>query len=155
MTRRMTVALIHEVFHGPDGPERLRRRLIEARSGGAELALLPELPLQPWIPATEDVREEDAELPGGPLHRRLAEASRDSGIGVMGGAIVRDPASGRRFNRALLHDARGELVETYDKLHLPCEEGFWEARHYEPGDRPPRRVDAFGVPCGMQICSDL
>jgi predicted amidohydrolase len=155
VSERLTVALIHEVFHGPEGPGRLRRRLDEARRGGAELALLPELPLQPWIPATKDFREEDAEPPGGPLHRCLARASRDSGIGVMGGAIVRDPSSGRRFNRALLYDARGELVETYDKLHVPCEEGFWEAHHYDAGDRPPRRVDAFGLPCGMQICSDL
>ena len=151
----MTVALIHEVFHGADGPERLARRLEEARRGGAELALLPELPLQPWIPATRECREEDAEEPGGPIHRLLAEAARNGSIGVMGGAIVREPASGRRFNRALLFDAQGRLVERYDKLHIPCEEGFWERDHYEPGDEPPRRVDAFGMPFGLQICSDL
>jgi predicted amidohydrolase len=153
--RSLTVALIHEVFHEGDGAMRLCRRLREARDQGAELALLPELPLQPWIPATRERREEDAEEPGGPIHRGLAESARQVGIGVMGGAIVRDPSTGRRFNRALLYDGGGRLVDIYDKLHVPCEEGFWEQDHYEPGDSPPRRVDAFDLPLGMQICSDL
>jgi N-carbamoylputrescine amidase len=155
VSKSLTVALIHEVFHDADGPERLRRRMDEARGGGAALALLPELPLQPWVPAGKARRDEDAEPPGGPIHRLLGNAARDSGVGVMGGAIVRDPSSARRINRALLFDARGDLIETYDKLHVPCEEGFWEAHHYDGGDTPPRRVDAFGLPVGMQICSDL
>jgi len=155
MSESMKVALVHEVFHGAGGPERLACRLEEARRGGAELALLPELPLQRWIPATRQRRDEDAEEPGGPIHRLLADAARGASIGVLGGAIVRDPASGRRFNRALLFDAGGRLVERYDKLHIPREEGFWEREHYEPGDDPPRRVDVFGLPLGLQICSDL
>lgn len=155
MSESMTVALVHDLFHGADGPERLELRLGEARRGGAELALLPELPLQPWVPATRERRDEDVEQPGGPIHRLLADAARSCSIGVMGGAIVRDPSSGRRFNRALLFDAEGQLVEQYDKLHIPYEEGFWEREHYEPGDAAPRRVDAFGLPFGLQICSDL
>jgi len=155
MSESMKVALVHELFHGADGPERLALRLGEARQDGAELALLPELPLQTWVPATREPRDEDVEQPGGPIHRTLADAARSCSIGVMGGAIVRDPSSGRRFNRALLFDAEGRLVEQYDKLHIPCEEGFWERDHYQPGDSPPRRVDAFGLPVGLQICSDL
>jgi N-carbamoylputrescine amidase len=143
------------VFYGEDSNERLLQRLTEAHRAGAELALLPELPLHPWVAATQERRDEDAEPPHGPLHQRLGDAAQRSGIGVMGGAIVREPSSGRRFNRALLFDAKGELIDSYDKLHIPCEEGFWEARHYEPADTPPRRIDAFGLPVGMQICSDL
>jgi N-carbamoylputrescine amidase len=155
VSRSLTVALIHEVFHEEDGSERLSLRLAEARRAGAELALLPELPLHPWVAATQQRRDEDAEPPNGPLHQLLGDAAKQNGIGVMGGAIVRDPSSRRRFNRALLFDAQGELIDGYDKLHIPCEEGFWEARHYEAGDTPPRRIDAFGLPVGMQICSDL
>jgi predicted amidohydrolase len=149
------VAIVHEVFHGQGSAERLRRRLGEARRAGAELALLPELPLQAWVPATREAREQDAEPPGGERHRLLAQAARSAGIGVHGGAIVRDPDTTKRFNRALLFDATGELLATYDKLHVPCEEGFWEADHYEAGEALPRPVDAFGMPLGMQICSDV
>jgi predicted amidohydrolase len=151
----LKVAIVHQVFHGPDGAEALRRRLREAREADAELALLPELPLHPWVPASREARDQDAEPPEGALHQSMAEAARDVGIGVHGGAIVRDPAAGKRFNRALLFDRQGELVGTYDKMHVPCEEGFWEADHYEPGETLPRPIDAFGMPLGMQICSDV
>jgi N-carbamoylputrescine amidase len=69
--------------------------------------------------------------------------------------IVFDPASGLRFNRALLFDARGHAVASYDKTHIPSEEGFWESDHYEPGVEPPKRIDGFALPLGIQICSDL
>jgi predicted amidohydrolase len=153
--RTLTVALVHDVFQGPDGPERLTGTLEACRGDGADFAVLPELPLDSWAPATRVVRDEDAEEPGGPRHRGMAEAARRAGIAVLGGAITRDPATGRRLNRALLFDADGGLVGGYDKLHLPSEEGFWESDHYEPGDQPPRRIDALGFALGVQICSDM
>jgi predicted amidohydrolase len=151
----LTLAVVQDLFVGEGGADRLQRRLREARGAGASLALLPELPLDPWYPARREPREEAAEPPGGRRERLLAEAARRGGIGLLGGAIVRDPASGRRFNRALLFDAAGSLVAGYDKLHLPAEEGFWESDHYEPGEEPPARIDGFAMPLGIQICSDL
>jgi predicted amidohydrolase len=51
-------------------------------------------------------------------------------------------------------DGGGELLATYEKLHLPEEDGFWETSHYEPGTEAPQRIDTFGLPIGVQICSD-
>ncbi len=152
---KLTVALIHDVFHGDDGPDRLRQRLSEARERGAGLALLPELPMDRWIPEHPTPRDGDAEPAGGPRHQALSDAARAAGIGLLGGAITDDDASGRRRNRALLFDARGKLVERYDKAHVPNEEGFWEAAHYEEGETLARRCDTFELPVGLQICSDL
>ena len=151
--RHLTVALVHDVFFEDDGAERLLRRLVEAREAGAALALLPELPLQAWIGSSRIAREEDAEPPAGPRQRLLASAAREAGITLVGGAIVRE--AGRRFNRGLLFDSRGELLATYDKLHLPSEEGFWESDHYEPGLADPAAIEACGFRIGMQICSDV
>lgn len=151
----MKVALVHEVYPLPEDRDKLRQRLSEARLSGAELAVLPELPLDRWVPATRRARDQDAEEPGGERHRFFAEAAREADVGLLGGAITRDPASGRRFNRALLFDAGGRLVGSYDKLHVPGEDGFWESDHYEQGDAAPQRIDAFGLPLGLQICSDL
>ena len=151
----LRVAIIHEVFHGADRRERLRERLTQAHDAGAALALLPELPLHRWVPATRNPRDDDAEPPGGERHRLMAETASEIGIGIHGGTIVREPSTGRRFNRALLFDAAGELIAQYDKLHVPCEPGFWEADHYDPGETLPRPIDAFGLRLGMQICSDL
>ncbi len=150
----LTIALITEVFFDDREGERLSLLLSEARSAGAELAVLPELPLDPWIPADRDPNPGDAEAPGGRKQLAHAKAARDAGIAVLGGAIVRDPESGKRHNTALLYDKTGALLSTYRKIHLPYEEGFWEAAHYEPGAEPPEVITGLSLPLGVQICSD-
>jgi len=150
---RLTVALISEVFWEPDGLGRLDERLDEAARRGADLALLPELPLHPWSPATPTPVEEEAEPMGGPRMTAQADAARRAGIGLVGGIIHRDE-TGRRTSRALVFDAAGELVSTYEKIHLPEEPGFWETSHYEPGTAVARPIEAFRMPIGVQICSD-
>ena len=150
---RLTVALVSEVFWQPDGPGRLDQRLDEAARRGADIALLPELPLHPWRPATKDAVDDDAEPMDGPRMAAQADAARRAGIGLVGGIIHRDEA-GRRTSRALVFDAAGELVSTFEKLHLPEEPGFWETSHYDPGTAVARPIDAFGMPIGIQICSD-
>jgi N-carbamoylputrescine amidase len=152
---KLTVALISEVFWEPDGIGRLSERLEEAVSRGADLAVLPELPLHPWRPATKDAVDEDAEPMGGLRMTAQAKAAAGAGIGLVGGIVHRDEDTGRRTSRALVFDRSGELVATYEKLHLPEEPGFWETSHWEPGTLAPGRIDAFGLPVGVQICSDI
>ena len=48
--RTLRVALVTDLFWGERGEERLTRRLAEARALDADLALLPELPLNRWSP---------------------------------------------------------------------------------------------------------
>jgi predicted amidohydrolase len=151
---RLTVALVSEVFWEPDGLGRLGERLDQCVGRGADLAVLPELPLNPWRPATKDPVDEDAEPMDGPRARAQATAAREAGIGLVGGIIHADRETGRRTSRVLVFDRSGELVATYEKLHLPEEPGFWETSHYEAGTEPPRRIDAFGLPVGVQVCSD-
>lgn len=150
---KLTVALVSEVFWEPDGAVRLRERLAEAAERGADLAVLPEIPLNPWRPATKEQVDEDAEPMDGPRARLQAGAAAEAGIGLVGSIIHRD-AAGRRTNRSLVYDRSGTLRASYDKLHLPEEPGFWETSHYEPGSDAPERIDAFGLPIGVQICSD-
>ncbi|MEO8252369.1 MAG: carbon-nitrogen hydrolase family protein [Chloroflexota bacterium] len=151
---RLTVALVSEVFWEPDGIGRLGETLDTCVQRGAELAVLPELPLNPWRPATKDPQDDDAEPMDGPRSAAQAAAARQAGIGLVGGIIHADAITGRRTSRILVFDATGELVATYEKLHLPEEPGFWETSHYEPGTEPPHRIDAFGMPVGIQVCSD-
>ena len=129
---KLTVALISEVFWEPDGAQRLKERVAEAAERGADIAVLPEIPLNPWSPATKDASDEEAEPMDGPRARAQAEAAAEAGIGLVGGIIHRDE-SGRRTSRALVFDRTGAVKATYEKLHLPEEPGFWETSHYEPG----------------------
>jgi N-carbamoylputrescine amidase len=155
MTDTMRIALVSEVFFTADGERRLMARLTEARTLGADLVLLPELPLNPWSPATTTPGEEDAEPPDGQRSRILSNAARAAGVALVGGAIVRDPDSGRRHNTALVFDRGGALIGSYRKVHLPDEEGFHEPCHYEPGDRAAGVIEGLGLPLGIQICSDI
>jgi N-carbamoylputrescine amidase len=151
---KLTVALVSEVFWEADGTQRLRQRLAEAAERGADLAVLPELPLNPWRPATKEAHDDDAEPMDGPRATAQREAAKEEGVGLVGGIIYRNADTGRRTSRALVIDRAGEIRATYEKLHLPEEPGFWETSHYDPGTQPPQRIDAFGVPIGVQICSD-
>lgn len=150
----LTVALITDVFPYRDEEERLLTHLREAKAHGAQLAVLPELPLNRWAPVSKVPSEADAEPPYGPRESAMAVAARATGLAVLGGAIVRDQANGRRYNTAVLFGADGEELLRYRKIHLPDEEGYWEAHHYDPGGelQPPADVGGFGI--GVQVCSD-
>ncbi|HET6650604.1 MAG TPA: carbon-nitrogen hydrolase family protein [Candidatus Limnocylindria bacterium] len=150
---KLTVALISEVFWEADGTQRLKQRLGEVAERGADLAVLPEIPLNPWRPSTKEAKPDDAEPMDGPRATAQREAAAEAGIGLIGGIIHRDDA-GRRTSRALVIDATGAIRATYEKLHLPEEPGFWETSHYERGTEAPKRIDAFGLPIGLQLCSD-
>src|SRR5215210_5525960 len=67
-----------DVFSSSDGEGRLGVRLREARALGAEIAVLPELPLDAWAPATDQPSDEDAEPPDGRRQQALARAARSS-----------------------------------------------------------------------------
>jgi predicted amidohydrolase len=61
----LSIGLITDVFFTEDAEQRLHSRLLEAKRPGADLAVLPEIPLNPWLPATPTLRDQDAEPPGG------------------------------------------------------------------------------------------
>lgn len=150
----MRVALVTEVFF--DDPEgyQLTRMLIDAAGRGADIAVLPELPLNGWSPYSKVAKDEDAEPVGGPRQARMANAAREAGVALVGGAIVTDD-DGIRHNTAIVYDPEGDVISRYRKVHLPEEEGYWETSHYEPGTEPPRVVDALPLNSGLQICSDV
>jgi len=151
----LTVALISEVFFDDHAESRLRSALREAKDAGAELVVLPEIPLNPWAPATKNLRDEDAETMKGPRYQIQADAAADVGIGLLGGAIIKDSETGDRFNTSLLFSLKGALIGSFRKCHIPEEPGFWETSHYSAGSQPSEILDAFGIRFGIQICSDI
>ncbi len=150
-----TLAIITEVFPDPAAWDLLPKNLEEAKGLGAELAVLPEIPLNPWSPVSKVPRDDDAEDVDGPRQRALSKAAAETGVAVLGGAIINDPDTGVRHNTALLYDASGSCLARYKKVHLPSEEGFWETSHYEPGHEPPTVVSGLPMKLGFQICSDV
>jgi predicted amidohydrolase len=151
----LTVAIITDAFPERRDWPRLLEVLKKAKDGGGELAVLPEIPLNPWSPVTKIALAEDAEVVDGPRQEFQARAAAEVGIGLLGGAIVKDPDTGARYNTALLYNTSGFCLARYRKVHLPEEEGYWETSHYEPGTEPPRVVEGLPLCMGLQLCSDV
>jgi len=149
----MKLALINDVFFRANDRQRLDETLSRARDAGADLALLPELPLNGWAPATKKPVVEDAEEWGGPRQQIFRQAAQDHKISIVGGAILRDE-KGRRFNTALVFNPAGKMAGSYRKVHLPEEPGFWETSHYQAGEQAPALFELLPIPFGIQICSD-
>ena len=152
---KIIVALISDVFYDNDPAQRLQDRLGEAKQLGANLAVLPEIPLNPWAPATKESRDDDAEAPGGERHVIQSDAAKSAAIALIGGVIIKDPKTNLRYNTALAFDSEGNLRGTHQKWHIPEEPGFWESSHYEAGVKELSVVEGLGIPIGMQICSDI
>ena len=151
----LTVALLTQVFPEESDWIRLPDALAQAKALGAQLAVLPEIPLNPWSPVSKIALEEDAEEVDGPRQRVMSATASTVGISLLGGAIIRDPDTGIRHNTALLYDGSGSCLSRYRKIHLPEEEGYWETSHFEPGQEPPALVTSLPLTVGLQICSDV
>ena len=150
----VTVALISDVFWQEDGEERLSEQLLTARKQGADLAVLPELPLNPWSAATSDPIDDDCEAPRGRRWMVQQNLAGEVGIGLVGGAIVVGD-DGQRRNTALVFSSKGELLGTWEKAHIPAEPGFRESDHYVPGRDVPTPIEGLACSIGVQICSDV
>ena len=124
-------------------------RLCESVSREApHLFLLNEMPFGPWISAGDQF--DDREW-------RRSLAAHDEGMShlhELGASIVsgtRPHATGNlRVNEAFLG---AEAVHT--KQYFPDEEGFYEARWFQAGERHFRLATAGALRCGFLICTEL
>lgn len=84
-----------------------------------------------WLAMAEDARE-------GETVRAVRAAARELGVVVVAPLYELDPASGRRFNTAVVIDADGELLGSYRKTHVPegqNDQGqFAETFYYQVSD---------------------
>lgn len=149
----LKIALISDVFFDDQATNRLTKRLDEAKKSGCNLAVLPEIACNPWSPATKNLQREDSESIGGTRCSMQSKAAEEIGIGLIGSAILNE--NGSRFNTCLFWDETGTLIGTYQKNHLPEEEGFWETSHYSAGEDGFPLFEFHGFKIGIQICSDM
>lgn len=125
----------------------------QAKAGGADIAVLPELALtgyypmdlldEPWFIARQD--------------RALNEvvaASASIGIAlVFGAATANAKGQGKPLHNSLVVAEQGRVAALYHKQLLPTYNIFDEARHFEPGNEA--LVWAHkGVRIGFLICED-
>src|ERR1700716_2581264 len=146
--------------------KRMLALMDEARAGGADLIVYPELALTTFFPRwyMEDQAEVDTwferEMPSAatmPLFARAAEYQMAMSFGY-----AELTPGGHHFNTCILTDKSAKIVGKYRKVHLPGHSEFdterafqhLEKRYFEPGDLGFNVWRALDGIFGMAVCND-
>ncbi len=146
---RVGIAQLNQIIGDmPGNAARILDAVGEARRGGADLVVTPELSLCGYPP--EDLLLRRAFLSA--CADELAHlAASVSGVTLLVG--FPETNDGKRYNAvAVLRD--GRVAATYHKQCLPNYTVFDEQRYFEPGDAP-CVLDCGGVRVGVIICEDV
>ncbi|NQW63398.1 MAG: carbon-nitrogen hydrolase family protein [Deltaproteobacteria bacterium] len=136
----------------------MEARIAEAAAGGARLVAFPEN--APFM-GPEAARLAAPERADGPSMRRIAEAARKQGIGVLVGSFAETgPDVGHTYNTSLLFDAGGSLIGSYRKMHLfdvtvSADTIYRESASVAAGEPEAVVVEFEGWRLGLSICYDL
>ena len=89
----------------------------------------------------------------------LRALARELGVWILIGSALVRREDGQLANRSTLVDAEGEVVATYDKIHmfdvdLPTGERHRESALYTPGERASVTETPWGK-IGLSVCYDL
>lgn len=147
--------------------------LRRAKGRGAQLVCFGELFHAPYFALTQHEvwrgMAEDART--GPTVRAVCQVAAELGVAVVAPIYELDASSGRRFNTAVVIDAKGEVLGTYRKVHVPQgknEQGVFDERfYYDASDglmpQGPANVsenrffpvfEVQGIRLGVAICYD-
>jgi predicted amidohydrolase len=149
---RITVALAQiapRLGHLDENLERHLALIGEARAGGADLVVFPELGLTGYL--LQDLAAEVAMRRDDPRLTRLAGAT--SGLSVIA-SFVEESDDHRLFIAAALIED-GAIVHVHRKLFLPTYGLFDERRFFAPGDRLRATPSRLGVAIGIAVCEDF
>ena len=129
----------------------------EARSGGADYVLTPEM--TNIIAKREHVLATIVDEDGDPTLAALREAARKHAMYVHIGSLAIKASPDRAANRSFLIDRRGDVVARYDKIHmfdvdLAGGESYRESHSYRAGDLAVVADLPWGR-LGVTICYDL
>lgn len=150
-----------QMTSGPDMDRNLdaAEALIRQAAGqGARLVATPEVTCRRMPDGPERMRLTPAQ-DDHPGVARFAALARDLGVWILAGSFLVKLHSGKLANRSFMFSESGEIVSTYDKIHLfdvslPTGETHRESATIEPGERVVvARTPWGGV--GLSICYDI
>ena len=146
---------------GPDPDEGMRivaDGIRRARDAGADFITTPEnvLMIESRRAAVLGKAEEEAAHRGLQAFRELA---RETGAWLLAGSLTVKVEPERVANRSVLFDPQGEVVASYDKMHmfdvdLADGESYRESRTYRPGEAAVMAALPW-CELGMTVCYDM
>ncbi len=151
-----TIAAI-QMKMAPDAETNLNKAesaIAAAAQQGAQVVCLPELFTGYYFCQQEDISLFDlAEPIPGPSEARLAQAAKKNNVVVIG-SLFEKRMPGVYHNTATVHDAKGELLGLYRKMHIPDDPLFLEKFYFTPGDLGFRVFNTQPAKVGTLICWD-
>ncbi len=155
MTRVAVVQLDASGTRG-DARRRAADAVERAADAGADLVVLPEY-ASGWA---QDLGPDLLERLDGPFVTAVREAARRRAVSVVVGVVVPSeeaPGAARGSNLALFLRPDGEILGSYEKVHLFDAFGTRESDALVPGapDAPALVVDVAGLRFGVLTCYDL
>ena len=125
----------------------IRTGVKAAAEEGAHLVCFQECALTGYPPVETQIESVTEEKCAAGL-RAVSALAREEGVCILMGAVVYD--GGRRYNSALVFDAKGEEICRYDKRAL----WGWDAESFTPGERD-GVFTLDGIKIGVRICFDV
>jgi N-carbamoylputrescine amidase len=134
--------------------ERAWRQLVgHVKAEQSDLLVLPEMPFASWLAVSPDFDRdawERAVLDHETWFARFPDLAPAAVVSSR--PVTRD---GRRLNEGFAWSSGDGYRRVHDKRFLPDEEGYWEARWYEPGDGTFDVCEIAGARAGMLICTEM
>jgi predicted amidohydrolase len=136
----------------------LEPMLAEAAGQGADYVLTPEVTV--LFPENRDhLRSVAAPFESHPQLRRVGELAQMNGMHIHIGSLAVPLPDGRFANRSVLFGPDGQILETYDKIHLFDADiaglnAYRESATYAGGERAVT-VPVGPFTLGMSICYDM
>jgi N-carbamoylputrescine amidase len=156
MSNTFTIALV-QMRVAPDRDANLAKAeaaIADAAKQGAQIVCLPELFTGYYFCQKEDPALFDlAEPIPGPSSERLAAAARRNKVVVVG-SLFEKRMPGVYHNTATVHDAKGELLGLYRKMHIPDDPLFLEKFYFTPGDLGFKVFPTAAAKVGTLVCWD-
>lgn len=156
MSDEFTIGLV-QMRMAPDKEANLAKAeagIAAAASAGAQVVCLPELFTGYYFCQQEDISLFDlAEPVPGPSEERLAKAAKANGVVVVG-SLFEKRMAGVYHNTATVHDAKGELLGIYRKMHIPDDPLFLEKFYFTPGDLGFKVFPTPAAKVGTLVCWD-
>jgi N-carbamoylputrescine amidase len=131
------------------------RFIQQAAQRGAEIVCLQELFACRYFAQIKDHRFfELAEPAGGRLSRFLSDCAASNRVTLIGGSIYEKAGDGSFYNTTLVYNARGALIGTYRKMHIPHDPNYFEQYYFSPGNLGYLQVRAGKAVIAPLICYD-
>ena len=128
--------------------ENLMKRAAESE---ADILVLPELWNTGFLPKPHEALVSIADTGGAETISLCSEIAKTYGVNIVAGSVaVR--IGDTLVNRAHIFDRKGQLIETYDKMHAFTLVG--EEKHFRGGTKTVRFL-LDDIPCSMAICYDV